>query len=125
MVSDNQMCISLKDHSWINKVLQSLPNSLSALLSNSPSIHPQGATSNVHMKRIVCDGNDVLDVHRASEAAMQYARKRGRPVLLLVQSLNRRFGHGEHGGLVSCCLLFVSLTSSLPYQRPLTVSWRT
>ena len=55
----------------------------------------QGATSNVNMKRIICDGNDVLDLHRGSEEAMQYARKVGRPVLLLVEKLNRRFGHGE------------------------------
>lgn len=55
----------------------------------------KGATSNVNMKRVMCNGNDVVDVHRASEEAMKYARKMGRPVLLLVENLNRRFGHGR------------------------------
>jgi TPP-dependent pyruvate/acetoin dehydrogenase alpha subunit len=51
------------------------------------------------MKKIKCDGNDVMDVHRGSEEAMNYARKMGRPVLLLVEKLNRRFGHGKRDNI--------------------------
>jgi hypothetical protein len=65
------MCISLKDNGWVMK----------------------GCTSRLNMERIVADGGDVSDVYTKSQEAMQYARTKSRPVLLLVNNLKRRFGH--------------------------------
>lgn len=71
VVTDNGMCISLKDRGWVNR----------------------GSTSRLNMLRIVADGSDVTDVYSKSQEAMQYARTKSRPVLLLVNNITRRFGH--------------------------------
>ena len=45
------------------------------------------------LKKFVCDGNDVIDVYETSKAAVDYARKHGKPVVLVMNKLTRRFGH--------------------------------
>ena len=65
------MCISLKDNGWVNR----------------------GPTSRLNMMRLVADGSDVCDIFVKSREAMDQARLKSRPVLLLVNNLKRRFGH--------------------------------
>jgi hypothetical protein len=65
------MCISLRDNGWTNV----------------------GPTSRLNMHRVVCDGANAIDVYSKSQEAIQYARTKSRPVLLLVRNIVRRFGH--------------------------------
>jgi 2-oxoisovalerate dehydrogenase E1 component len=64
------MSISLKDGGWINKLYERY-----------------GIT------KFVANGNDVVDIYNKSQQAIDHARRLGRPSLLLVNGLVRRFGH--------------------------------
>ena len=69
-VSDNQLCISLKDNGWIDQLC-----------------------SRYSMKRIMVDGPDVVDIYEGSREAIHYSRTMRRPSLILIKGLVRRFGH--------------------------------
>jgi TPP-dependent pyruvate/acetoin dehydrogenase alpha subunit len=71
-VSDNNLCISLRGHNW-------LPKFADQRLGG--------------METFTCDGANLLDVFRATEAATTRARKRKEPVALLFRNIPRRFGH--------------------------------
>lgn len=45
------------------------------------------------MKRWVVDGSDVVDLYSKSREATEYCRRLGRPAVLVVRGLVRRFGH--------------------------------
>lgn len=45
------------------------------------------------MKRWIVDGSDVLDLYVKSQEAIDYCRKYGRPAIMLIRGLVRRFGH--------------------------------
>eukprot|EP00397_Hematodinium_sp_SG-2012_P010694 GEMP01010817.1.p1 GENE.GEMP01010817.1~~GEMP01010817.1.p1 ORF type:complete len:778 (+),score=212.19 GEMP01010817.1:95-2428(+) len=71
-ISDNQWCISLKGHDWLDQFL----------------------IQRCHgMPVFTCDGRDFGDVYRASRAAATEARQKMRPVILVFRNLPRRFGH--------------------------------
>jgi 2-oxoisovalerate dehydrogenase E1 component len=71
VVSDNKKCISLKGTGWVDKYVSQL----------SPMFHR------------TADGNDVLDLYCKSKEVVDHSRALGRPALLLVNNLARRFGH--------------------------------
>ncbi len=71
VVSDNQKCISLKGTGWVDKFVAQLG-----------SLYSRTA-----------DGNDVLDLYCRSKEVIDHSRSMGRPSLLLVNKLARRFGH--------------------------------
>lgn len=45
------------------------------------------------MKRFLVDGSDVIDIYSKTKEATEYCRKYGRPALVLIRGLVRRFGH--------------------------------
>ena len=69
-VSDNQLCISLRDKGWIDRLC-----------------------SRYTMKLIVIDGSDAVDIYEGSRDAIHYSRSKRRPCLMLIKGLVRRFGH--------------------------------
>jgi TPP-dependent pyruvate/acetoin dehydrogenase alpha subunit len=71
-VTDNQRCISLPGHGYIN-----------AFVDNVSS----------HIRTFKASGTDVDDLYLASQKAIDYSRSMSRPSFLLVQGLPRRFGH--------------------------------
>jgi hypothetical protein len=71
IVSDNGICISLLDNGWVTV----------------------GPTSRVAMKRWIVDGSDVVDLYSKSREATEYCRRLGRPAVLVIRGLVRRFGH--------------------------------
>lgn len=70
-MSDNGICISLLDNNWVSV----------------------GPTSRVAMKRWIVDGTDVLDIYSKSREASDYCRRFGRPAVMVVRGIVRRFGH--------------------------------
>ena len=72
VVSDNQICISLKGNGYIDKFYSQLQGVM----------HTQNA-----------NGQDFLDIYQKSKLAIDYTRSMGRPSFLLVSNLPRRFGH--------------------------------
>jgi TPP-dependent pyruvate/acetoin dehydrogenase alpha subunit len=45
------------------------------------------------MKRWLVDGSDVVDLFAQSREAIEYCRRYGRPAVMVVRGLVRRFGH--------------------------------
>jgi TPP-dependent pyruvate/acetoin dehydrogenase alpha subunit len=45
------------------------------------------------MKRWVVDGSDVVDLFSQSQEAIEYCRRYGRPAVMIIRGLVRRFGH--------------------------------
>ena len=72
-ISNNNICISLKNHGWLPKFLQKYEHS--------------------GIKVFQCDGNDMFDVYKTTAAAFSHSRKQGRPSILVFNNLVRRFGH--------------------------------
>jgi 2-oxoisovalerate dehydrogenase E1 component len=72
VISDNKKCISLKGNGWIDKFVNQIGSSM---------YHDQA------------DGSNALDLYLKSKATIDYSRSLGRPSLLLVNNLPRRFGH--------------------------------
>ena len=70
VVTDNEVCISLRGHGWIDPFV-----------------------SKLHMPLHRADGMDLGSVYDASRAAIEYARRRQSSVCLLVENVPRRFGH--------------------------------
>jgi TPP-dependent pyruvate/acetoin dehydrogenase alpha subunit len=70
VVTDNEICISLRGHGWIDSFV-----------------------SKLHMPLHTADGMDLASVYDASSAAIEYARGRQTSVCLLVENVPRRFGH--------------------------------
>jgi TPP-dependent pyruvate/acetoin dehydrogenase alpha subunit len=70
VVTNNEVCISLRGHGWIEPFL-----------------------SNLHMPLHKADGMDMVDIYDASTAAIEHARQRQSSVCLLVDNVPRRFGH--------------------------------
>ncbi len=70
VVTDNEICISLRGHGWIDTFV-----------------------SKLHMPLHKANGMDLASVYDASSAAIEYARRRQSSVCLLVENVPRRFGH--------------------------------
>ena len=45
------------------------------------------------MKKFLVDGSDVVDIYTNTKEATEYCRKYGKPAILLIRGLVRRFGH--------------------------------
>ncbi len=71
VISDNRICISLKGNGYVDKFVNQLQG-----------IHTQ-----------VADGQDFVDIFEKSKNVIDYSRSLGRPSLLLINNLPRRFGH--------------------------------
>eukprot|EP00011_Vannellida_sp_DIVA3-517-6-12_P005003 CAMPEP_0114614132 /NCGR_PEP_ID=MMETSP0168-20121206/5492_1 /TAXON_ID=95228 ORGANISM="Vannella sp., Strain DIVA3 517/6/12" /NCGR_SAMPLE_ID=MMETSP0168 /ASSEMBLY_ACC=CAM_ASM_000044 /LENGTH=776 /DNA_ID=CAMNT_0001825163 /DNA_START=60 /DNA_END=2390 /DNA_ORIENTATION=- len=69
-VSNNDICISLRGYGWLAEFMK-------------------GLRMPVHR----CDGKDPLAVYSSTAEAVQYARKKKRPVAVVYDKLPRRFGH--------------------------------
>ena len=70
-ISDNQICISLKNNNWVSSFFEGRNG----------------------IKKFLADGSNYLDIYKKSKEAIDYSRRKKRPSLLLVQNLTRRFGH--------------------------------
>lgn len=70
MITDNQVCISLKGYGWIEAFQEKL---------GMPVYRASGA--------------DAADLHTQTQQAFEFARKKKRPCALLVSGVPRRFGH--------------------------------
>ena len=70
VVTNNEVCISLRGHGWITPFLEKL-----------------------HMPLFTADGMDMGSVYDGSTAAIEHARKNKTSVCLLVDNVPRRFGH--------------------------------
>jgi TPP-dependent pyruvate/acetoin dehydrogenase alpha subunit len=70
VVTNNEVCISLRGHGWIKPFLEKL-----------------------HMPLFTADGMDMGSVYDRSNAAIKHARKNKTSVCLLVDNVPRRFGH--------------------------------
>ena len=71
-ISDNGISISLKDSGWLDQ-----------------------HANQWNMEKFFCDGSSIVDVHDKSKRAIDYARLRGKPALLVFKNLSRRFGHAS------------------------------
>lgn len=69
-ISDNGVCISLRNYDWLPKFLEKL-----------------------RMPVFQADGNDFLDVWRATQEAFAHSRRRAEPSAVVFRNLARRFGH--------------------------------
>lgn len=72
VVSDNKKCISLKGNGWIDKFVDQIGKGMYNTQAN---------------------GSDLGDVFEKSKKVIDYTRSLGRPSLLLVNNMPRRFGH--------------------------------
>lgn len=72
IVSDNNICISLKGTGYTNRFVSQLEGTMTVEKAN---------------------GQDVIDLYEKSQKVFDYARKTSRPALLYIHSLPRRFGH--------------------------------
>lgn len=71
VISDNRICISLKGNGYVDKFVSQLQG-----------VHTQ-----------VANGQDFLDIYEKSKNVIDYSRSLGRPSVLLINNLPRRFGH--------------------------------
>lgn len=71
VVSDNKKCISLKGNGWVDKFVDQLGS----------------------MRHLTANGNDVFDLYSKSKEIIDFTRATGKPSLLFVNQLARRFGH--------------------------------
>lgn len=78
VVSDNNLCISLKGQNWINEFQKGFA-----------AINKRESADNLQF----ANGNDFIDIYDKSKLAIDYTRKFSRPSLLIVNQLPRRFGH--------------------------------
>eukprot|EP01125_Pyxidicula_operculata_P010749 TRINITY_DN3538_c0_g1_i1.p1 TRINITY_DN3538_c0_g1~~TRINITY_DN3538_c0_g1_i1.p1 ORF type:complete len:755 (-),score=141.84 TRINITY_DN3538_c0_g1_i1:181-2445(-) len=70
-VSDNGICISLKDHGWLQG----------------------GFVKKLKMEFFEADGQNILDVWLKTKSAIEYVRKNGKPAFIVYKGLTRCFGH--------------------------------
>jgi 2-oxoisovalerate dehydrogenase E1 component len=71
VISDNRICISLKGNGYVDKFVSQLQG-----------VHTQ-----------VANGQDFVDIYEKSKNVIDYSRSLGRPSVLLINNLPRRFGH--------------------------------
>jgi TPP-dependent pyruvate/acetoin dehydrogenase alpha subunit len=69
-ITDNGMSISLRDNGWIHQLY-----------------------NRFNMPKFVASAHDFTDIYDKSKQAIDHARQLGRPALLVVTGLSRRFGH--------------------------------
>lgn len=72
IISDNNICISLKGTGYVHHFVTQLEASMTVEKAN---------------------GQDVIDIFEKSQKVFDYARKTSRPAVLYIHSLPRRFGH--------------------------------
>lgn len=72
MISDNELCISLRSNGYVDSFVKSLSDEF--LVSTA-------------------DGNDIVSILSASKECIDHSRRRSKPSLLLIKNLKRRFGH--------------------------------
>lgn len=69
-ISDNGLCISLRNYGWLDKFIASLPVDV-----------------------MECDGTDLAEVFAATKSAAEKVRTSGKPSIMVLKGLPRRFGH--------------------------------
>lgn len=81
VVSDNNRCISLKGHNWINEFMKGF------------SVINNGSCGDHSDNLQVADGNDIVDIYVKSKKVIDFTRQWSKPSMLIVNRLPRRFGH--------------------------------
>lgn len=72
VVTDNQLCISLKNKNFFNKILER-----------------EKSFKTIYR----CHGQDVLDVYEKTKLSLDFVRKTKKPAILVLDKVPRRFGH--------------------------------
>eukprot|EP00924_Labyrinthula_sp_SR-Ha-C_P003167 snap_masked-scaffold_15-processed-gene-1.13-mRNA-1 protein AED:0.00 eAED:0.00 QI:0/-1/0/1/-1/1/1/0/766 len=73
VVSNNNICISLKGYGWLYEYLRKYDNS--------------------NLKVDYCDGNDLLATYQGLKTNLEACRMEQKPRILVLDNLKRRFGH--------------------------------
>jgi len=69
-ISDNGLSISLRNYEYLPRFVENLP-----------------------FPRFECDGRDLAAVHSVGSSALDHVRRSGKPAVLVLRHLPRRFGH--------------------------------